>query len=116
MEARTEAQALRHRAARLRTVRAVFVRRDVETRPTECHAARTRSAREVNVTFSCVLGRAPRILLAEDDDELRWALAGALAAQGFSIERKATTSSAIEERARGRLARCTRSSARCARR
>jgi DNA-binding response OmpR family regulator len=32
------------------------------------------------------LGRPPRVLLAEDDDELRWALAGALAREGFAVE------------------------------
>lgn len=43
------------------------------------------------ISLKSVLGRPPRILLAEDDDELRWALAGALAAEGFSIEQVTTS-------------------------
>jgi two-component system OmpR family response regulator len=47
-----------------------------------------------------LLDRAPRILLAEDDDDLRWALAGALAAEGFAIE-QVTTSNELLERLDG---------------
>src|SRR5688500_13610145 len=38
-----------------------------------------------------MLGRAPRLLLAEDDDELRWALAAALTKKGFVVEQVTTS-------------------------
>lgn len=48
------------------------------------------------ISLKSVLGRPPRILLAEDDDELRWALAGALAAAGFSIEQVTTSDELLD--------------------
>lgn len=40
----------------------------------------------------CRLGRKPRLLLAEDDDELRWALAGALTKRAFSVQQVTNSS------------------------
>lgn len=48
------------------------------------------------ISLKSVLGRPPRILLAEDDDELRWALAGALAAEGFCIEQVSTSDELLD--------------------
>lgn len=42
------------------------------------------------------LGRPPRILLAEDDDELRWALANALGRSGFVVEQVTTSFGLID--------------------
>ena len=50
----------------------------------------------LGITLRTVLGRSPRLLLAEDDDELRWALAGALSKEGFAVEQVASSNELLD--------------------